>query len=125
MTPRQIEQMKVDRLAGTKGPWHVEGGRAGFAICDLSGATVAVAHRRPFTGDREMEQPANTRRIARVPDMEDHIRDKETEILRLRGFIERVVGIADEMSAAADTPEAGAFRAIKDAGEIVLEGRWP
>lgn len=83
MTKIDIEQIKADREAGTKGPWSVESDghypviRKNFRE-DHHMDVCGPVHGYMYSRDEDGEQRANARRIARVPDMEDALIEAKT-----------------------------------------------
>ena len=64
-----IEQIKVDREAGTPGPWVKDSGEC-MKVKDASGS-IAMLMQTHLRGRRTAEEVvSNAARIARVPDME-------------------------------------------------------
>ncbi|MAY32823.1 MAG: hypothetical protein CMM86_09485 [Rhodovulum sp.] len=107
MTDKLLEQIKADREAGTRGPWGahnmVHADRGNQMTPEEIGEYVAnsvrigdpnrflfVSGKHEDGGDCDVchtgngpKGPANTRRIARVPDMETRIISDAAEIARL------------------------------------------
>jgi hypothetical protein len=76
MTPKQIEELRADMAAGTKGPWGVYRDAIGRPYSIVGHGRTLVTHSRAFPLRNRDDVWANARRIARVPTL-------EAEVLRL------------------------------------------
>ena len=101
MTPDEIKQMLADREAGTKGPWWWRGETADYpeSLCPVFRAEMSQGFGYIDWHDRS-SMPANARRIARVPALEDHIIAQEAAIAAKDAEIERLRGALQPFAAA-------------------------
>ncbi len=97
LTPTEIAEMQADALAGTPGPWRVDGPVWSQIVwTDSENRLCFMAHSNGLNDDRDF---ANARRIARVPRLEATVTAQAAEIARLREAAQAAIDALDR-----DTP---------------------